>query len=66
MHVIHNRVFGPGKGGIRYHPKVTEEEVISLAMLMTWKCTLVDMPFGEVKTESGLRRFGLEICASNH
>jgi glutamate dehydrogenase/leucine dehydrogenase len=47
--VVHNRVFGPGKGGIRYHPDVTEEEVISLAKLMTWKCALVNIPFGGAK-----------------
>lgn len=47
--VQHNRVFGPGKGGIRYHPDVTMEEVISLAKLMTWKCALVDVPFGGAK-----------------
>jgi len=47
--VMHNRVFGPGKGGIRYHPEVTMEEVISLAKLMTWKCALVDIPFGGAK-----------------
>ena len=47
--VIHNRVFGPGKGGIRYHPDVTEEEVVSLAKLMTWKCALVNIPFGGAK-----------------
>ncbi len=34
--VIHNRVFGPSKGGIRYHPEVTIDEVTSLAKLMTW------------------------------
>ena len=34
--VIHNRVFGPSKGGIRYHPELTVEEVTSLAKLMTW------------------------------
>ncbi len=47
--VQHNRVFGPGKGGIRYHPDVTMEEVISLAKLMTWKCALVNVPFGGAK-----------------
>jgi len=47
--VQHNRVFGPGKGGIRYHPDVTMEDVISLAKLMTWKCALVNIPFGGAK-----------------
>ncbi|SET36826.1 glutamate dehydrogenase (NAD/NADP) [Nitrosomonas marina] len=47
--VIHNLVFGPGKGGVRYHPDITEEEVISLAKLMTWKCALVNIPFGGAK-----------------
>jgi glutamate dehydrogenase/leucine dehydrogenase len=47
--VVHNRVFGPGKGGIRYHPDVTVEEVVSLAKLMTWKCALVNIPFGGAK-----------------
>jgi len=47
--VVHNRVFGPGKGGIRYHPDVTIEEVISLAKLMTWKCALIELPFGGAK-----------------
>ena len=64
--VMHNRVFGPGKGGIRYHPDVTMEEVISLAKLMTWKCALANIPFGGAKggvvcntkelTENELRR----------
>ena len=39
--VLHNQVLGPGKGGIRYHPDVTEREVAALAALMTWKCALV-------------------------
>jgi len=47
--VIHNQVFGPGKGGIRYHPDVTMEEVVALAKLMTWKCALVNIPFGGAK-----------------
>lgn len=47
--VLHNQVFGPGKGGIRFHPDVTMEEVVSLAKLMTWKCALVNIPFGGAK-----------------
>jgi glutamate dehydrogenase (NAD(P)+) len=44
--VLHNRVRGPGKGGIRYHPNVTETEVTALAAFMTWKTAVVDLPFG--------------------
>ncbi|MEN6532532.1 MAG: Glu/Leu/Phe/Val dehydrogenase [Bryobacteraceae bacterium] len=44
--VQHNTSRGPAKGGIRYHPNVTLEEVKALATWMTWKCAVVDIPFG--------------------
>jgi len=47
--VLHNRVLGPGKGGIRYHPDLTLGEVRFLAALMTWKCSLLRIPFGGAK-----------------
>lgn len=47
--VQHNLARGPAKGGIRFHPEVDMEEVIALAMLMTWKCAVVDIPFGGAK-----------------
>ena len=47
--VTHNIARGPSKGGIRYHPDVTLDEVRSLAMWMTWKCALMGIPFGGAK-----------------
>ncbi len=47
--VQHNMARGPAKGGIRFHPDVTLDEVKALAMWMSWKCALVNIPFGGAK-----------------
>ncbi len=47
--VQHSMARGPSKGGIRYHPDVTLDEVRALAMWMTWKCALTGIPFGGAK-----------------
>jgi glutamate dehydrogenase/leucine dehydrogenase len=44
--VQHSTARGPSKGGIRYHPNVTEDEVRALATWMTWKCAVVNIPYG--------------------
>lgn len=44
--VLHSDVRGPGKGGIRYHPDVSEAEVSALAAFMTWKTAVVNIPYG--------------------
>ena len=73
--VQHNLARGPAKGGIRYHPQVDINEVRALAMWMTWKCSLVNIPFGgakggvvvdpanysEAELERLTRRFATEI-----
>lgn len=40
---------GPSKGGVRFHPDIDLEETVALAMLMTWKCALTNLPFGGAK-----------------
>jgi len=73
--VHHNIALGPTKGGIRYHPSVTLDEIRALAMWMTWKCAVVGIPFGGAKggvvcdpkqmsateIENMTRRFVMEI-----
>lgn len=73
--VQHNMTLGPGKGGIRFHPGVSLSETAALAMLMTYKCSLVGLPLGGakggVKVDPGLlsrselqnltRRYATEI-----
>ena len=45
----HDSVRGPFKGGLRYHPEVTRKECVGLGMWMTWKCAVMDLPFGGAK-----------------
>ncbi len=45
----HNNALGPYKGGIRFHPNVTIDEVKALSMWMTWKCAVAGIPFGGAK-----------------
>jgi glutamate dehydrogenase (NAD(P)+) len=47
--VQHSTARGPAKGGVRYHPDVTLEETAGLASLMTWKCAVVNLPYGGAK-----------------
>ncbi len=42
----HNSALGPYKGGVRFHPNVTQDEVIALSMIMTWKNSLLQLPYG--------------------
>lgn len=45
----HDDARGPYKGGLRYHPEVTRDECVGLGMWMTWKCAVMDIPFGGAK-----------------
>ena len=47
--VQYNTARGPAKGGIRYHPGVTLDEIIAFAAIMTWKCAITNIPFGGAK-----------------
>jgi len=63
--VIYNNTRGPAKGGIRFHPNVNQEEVELLAFLMTYKCAVLNLPFGGGKggvsvNPKSLSRFELE------
>ena len=62
IRVQHNDARGPYKGGIRYHPDVTLEEVTALAMWMTWKCAVADIPYGGAK--GGVRCNPKELSVS--
>ena len=44
--VQHNNLLGPFKGGMRFHPQVSLDDVKALAAMMTWKCALMRLPFG--------------------
>ena len=59
--VQHCNVLGPYKGGIRYHPAVTLPEVSALAMLMTWKCALLGIPYGGAKGGIALDPAGYSV-----
>ncbi len=62
--VQHNMTLGPGKGGIRFHPEVTLSETAGLAMLMTFKCSLVGLPLGGAK--GGIRVNPSELSRQEH
>ncbi len=62
--VQHNTTLGPGKGGIRFHPEVNISEVSALAMLMSFKCSLVGLPLGGAK--GGIRVDPRQLSRAEH
>jgi glutamate dehydrogenase (NAD(P)+) len=65
--VLHSRVRGPGKGGVRYHPDVTLDEVRALAAWTTWKCALTTCPSAAPRAASAAtpRSWARPSCASS-
>ena len=63
--VQHNLARGPAKGGIRYHPQVDLDEVRALAMWMTWKCAVVNIPYGGAKGGVSVDPKGLSLHELN-
>jgi glutamate dehydrogenase (NAD(P)+) len=64
--VHHSTVLGPTKGGIRYHPDVTLDEVRALAMWMTWKCSVVGLPYGGAKGGVVCNPKGMSMAELEH
>ncbi|HSS92378.1 MAG TPA: Glu/Leu/Phe/Val dehydrogenase, partial [Candidatus Dormibacteraeota bacterium] len=64
--VQHNISRGPAKGGIRYHPDVTLDLVKALAMLMTWKCAAVGLPYGGSKGAVAVNPSKLSLSELEH
>lgn len=64
--VHHDVTLGPAKGGIRFHPEVNLGEVSSLAMLMTWKCALMGLPYGGAKGGVKCRPWDLSPTEKEH
>jgi glutamate dehydrogenase (NAD(P)+) len=60
----HDSVRGPYKGGLRYNPTITRDECVALSMAMTWKCAVMDLPFGGAK--GGVRANPKELSKREH